>query len=656
MERLFLFVRSACIIQFDASIAVVLLKLTIYSSKESCLVRMAIPEVWLARSLHALFYCGLYALELLLVGCTSGAQSSSHESSSIEAILPNTLEPATSAASLGANILETGSPQVNASPLPKPVPVVLHYVFPSDEATASSDLHRLNSTSKRIIEANSGYSGFTSTAAAISITLKVTPLGGSTTTTTGSCTASASGTSGTCTVSFTAAPGATTLSGSLSELGNVIAVFSQIAIIQPNSANALNFTATPVVSSVALQLSPSTIIAGAATNAVLVVKAMDANGNTIAGNTPYVDVNGNPVTFALNIANAQAGGGGTVSIQGPPAVNAPNQATSVAHYDGKWLANSRITLTSSSNFIANPTPIVLNLQPAVSQEYTVPSANSLQNYIIAGPDGNLWFTEGNTNKIGRVSISGAFTEFSIPTASASPNNMHVGSDGNIWFSEFDANKIGRITMNGNITEYATPTASSNPKGLNIGPDGNIWFTEQGISKIGRITPNGQITEFIIPTAGSQPNDIASGPDGNLWFTEDGGNKIGKMSINGVFTEYNIPTASAFPQAIINGADGNIWFTEGNISKVAKVTLSGSITEYPTPTANAYPFDIKPGPDGNAWFVEYSGNNIAEITTAGVITEYAIPTANSGPSNLIQGPDGNMWFAQELTNQIGEFIL
>ncbi|MDQ2979946.1 MAG: hypothetical protein M3R62_12065, partial [Acidobacteriota bacterium] len=68
--------------------------------------------------------------------------------------------------------------------------------------------------------------------------------------------------------------------------------------------------------------------------------------------------------------------------------------------------------------------------------------------IAAGPDGNIWFTEDNANKIGRVTPSGVVTEFSIPTARSGPDSITRGSDGNLWFTEGNAGKIGRITTAG----------------------------------------------------------------------------------------------------------------------------------------------------------------------------------------------------------------
>jgi hypothetical protein len=78
--------------------------------------------------------------------------------------------------------------------------------------------------------------------------------------------------------------------------------------------------------------------------------------------------------------------------------------------------------------------------------------------ITAGPDGNIWFVEGNANKIGRMTTAGVITgEFSIPTPNSGPAGITAGPDGNIWFTEFNVNKIGRMTTAGVVTgEFSVP--------------------------------------------------------------------------------------------------------------------------------------------------------------------------------------------------------
>jgi virginiamycin B lyase len=68
----------------------------------------------------------------------------------------------------------------------------------------------------------------------------------------------------------------------------------------------------------------------------------------------------------------------------------------------------------------------------------------------------LWFTESNTNNIGRITIAGVISEFPIPTAASGPFGIVSGPDSALWFTEEFGNKIGRITTAGVFTEYRLP--------------------------------------------------------------------------------------------------------------------------------------------------------------------------------------------------------
>ena len=107
---------------------------------------------------------------------------------------------------------------------------------------------------------------------------------------------------------------------------------------------------------------------------------------------------------------------------------------------------------------------------------------------------------------------GFVTEFSVPTASGQPRGITAGPDGNVWFTEQNGNKIGRITTAGVITEFSVPTASSQPRGITAGPDGNIWFTESNANKIGELTlPTGRALTATINQATTQVDPTNSSP-------------------------------------------------------------------------------------------------------------------------------------------------
>ncbi len=278
--------------------------------------------------------------------------------------------------------------------------------------------------------------------------------------------------------------------------------------------------------------------------------------------------------------------------------------------------------------------------------------------ICAGPDGALWFTKPNDNKIGRITTSGAITEYSIgPNAGSSPAYIVAGPDGALWFTEPEGDRIGRITTSGAITEYSIGlTAKGAPVFITVGPDGALWFTEILGNRIGRITTSGAITEYGAGlTANSGPLDIAAGPDGALWFTEAAGDKIGRITTSGAITELDVPTADSWPYGICAGPDGALWFTEAAGDRIGRITTSGAITEPGILAAGSAPIGIAAGPDGALWFTEHDGNRIGRITTSGAITELGVPTADSWPMNITAGPDGNLWFTEYNGHKIGRTV-
>ena len=305
--------------------------------------------------------------------------------------------------------------------------------------------------------------------------------------------------------------------------------------------------------------------------------------------------------------------------------------------------------------VAFAVPATASAAPAITEHSSGLSVNPLLNGIAAGPDGNLWFAEGQgSGKIGRIGTDGTITEFSAGL-SRPPESMAAGPDGNLWFTaQIGGDRIGRITPTGTITEFtAGLTLNAQPTSIAAGPDGNLWFTERGPGAIGRITPSGTITEFSAGvTANSQPESIALGSDGALWFTEgaDPG-RIGRIATTGVVTEYSAGlTSNAQPDQITAGPDGALWFTESkNPGRIGRISTAGVITEYSTGlTTNMHPTGIAAGADGNLWFTEQGGSGaIGRITPLGTIAEFTTGlTAGSAPLGIALGPDNAMWFTEQ----------
>jgi streptogramin lyase len=305
--------------------------------------------------------------------------------------------------------------------------------------------------------------------------------------------------------------------------------------------------------------------------------------------------------------------------------------------------------------------------------------------LVAGPDGNVWFTcfkekslfaEGRGQAmVGRITPEGKVSEFS---AGIPPNrgigSIVAGPDGNLWFTLSGAasppsgsrpSAIGRITPGGEVTLFGSGLrARSAPGEIVSGPGGELWFADNAYGKppeIGRITPQGAITEY--PTELKAPlglGGLAAGPDGNLWFTQvfdlphgngEPGSLIGRLSPSGALTAFGAaPAALGAPVA---GADGNVWFVadSGHVA-IGRVTPSGEISQFGSSLLGV-PSDLVAGPGGNIWFT--AQQSIGRVTPNGEITQYTdcmdYRQLFSEARSIVAGPGEDLWFTSVTSREL-----
>lgn len=257
--------------------------------------------------------------------------------------------------------------------------------------------------------------------------------------------------------------------------------------------------------------------------------------------------------------------------------------------------------------------------------------------MVSGPDGNLWFTEGNRDVVGRVTPEGVITEFHTPTALSQPGEIVVGPDGALWFTEMSANNIGRVTTAGAFAEFPIPTAYSNPSDIAVGPDGALWFTEWNVAKVSRVTLDGHMTEY--PAGTPTPNRIVPGVDGDLWFNNMSG-VVGRIGPNGVSRPAMVTDLSDVLAVTVDRL-GSLWFAgfdQSDVGRIERRDPAGQVTEFVVGPHVEFS-GIAEGPDGAMWFTESNMNAIGRVATDGTISTDSVPS----PASVVAGPDGNMWF-------------
>jgi virginiamycin B lyase len=232
--------------------------------------------------------------------------------------------------------------------------------------------------------------------------------------------------------------------------------------------------------------------------------------------------------------------------------------------------------------------------------------------------------------------------------------MTIGPDGALWFTDGNG-FIGRMTMSGTVTnEYTVANGVHALGDISTGPDGNLWITFGG-NQVIKMTTGGVMTFITLSSSGNAGADfLAAGPDNAMWVV--GYQQIIRVPTSGTGISFYPIAGQTDLRYIIKGPDNNLWVSDTGGNSILKVTTSGAWIGYPLSNdGSVSPFDITNGSDGNLYFVSSGTFNyqIGRITTAGVVTLFP---GGALPFGLTTGSDGNIWFADEGDSEIGKLIL
>lgn len=240
----------------------------------------------------------------------------------------------------------------------------------------------------------------------------------------------------------------------------------------------------------------------------------------------------------------------------------------------------------------------------------------------------------------------------VPTSSAGLGRIVTAPDGNMWFTEEDANKVGRITPGGQITEFdlgQQTVDDTSVQDVAVAPNGTIWVAYDSGWRIKAINSAGQTVRgpyvFDYPYA----EQIQVAADGTPWVT---------MNYNEDFVVRIVgdqalasPNSPECQEALARAADGSMWCrTSGGLTHL-NGDASGGVS-YPANNYAAYPYAIAAGPVGSIWFGRYFSGTMFSSPDDGEVGYLEASTSqitafNTGsrtaPADLVQGPDGNMWF-------------
>jgi hypothetical protein len=217
------------------------------------------------------------------------------------------------------------------------------------------------------------------------------------------------------------------------------------------------------------------------------------------------------------------------------------------------------------------------------------------------------------------------TEYPIPTTASGPNGIVAGPDGALWFTEHQGNKIGRITVpvsTGPLLAAVLPSSRS----VQVGNTATAFATiiNSGSSALSgcAIVPVTTVpASFVYQTTNPATNALTGSPNSPVSIPAGG-----SQSFVIAFT----PTAPFVPTTVMLGFDCTGVSAAPSTTGLKSLLLSGSTTPVPDVVALAATAQS----DGILHIAGTSGSNAFAVATANVGASAAITaTANTGSAML-----------------------
>jgi len=193
-------------------------------------------------------------------------------------------------------------------------------------------------------------------------------------------------------------------------------------------------------------------------------------------------------------------------------------------------------------------------------------------------DNNIWIAVVDTNMLLMYNQdSKKFEKFlRLPTEESGPSALLIDDNGNIWFAEALSGKIGIVdSKTFEITEFAPDTSLDEPFALLFDKSGSLWISEHIGPGITKFDPVLETFDHVkAPNPESLPFGMAIDKYDNIWFGQHVTDELGVYDpYNDQLIEVSIPTPESFTQFIASDDKGDIWFVEQRGQKLGVVSIS-----------------------------------------------------------------------------------
>ncbi|MFP6583460.1 MAG: carboxypeptidase regulatory-like domain-containing protein [Candidatus Hydrogenedentota bacterium] len=195
--------------------------------------------------------------------------------------------------------------------------------------------------------------------------------------------------------------------------------------------------------------------------------------------------------------------------------------------------------------------------------------------------GTIWYTDAGAGVFSLHPDTHEVKQYDLPTADQAvgggkgesrgrtPYGIDIAPDGKVWYTKLNGNRVGRIdpsVPDGDVKEWVPPFRG--PRRLHVAPNGIVWVPGFGSGVLGKFDPTSEEwTVYPLPDPENQiPYALNVHPTtGEVWICGTGNDTIIRFNPETeVFTHYPMPSRVTYTREIEFDAEGNVWTSNSNV--------------------------------------------------------------------------------------------
>lgn len=290
------------------------------------------------------------------------------------------------------------------------------------------------------------------------------------------------------------------------------------------------------------------------------------------------------------------------------------------------------------------------------REYTVPWGHGIHDvWAVAEPDGPVWFSAQRSGELGILDPKSGAVQFVALGRGSAPHGVIAGPDRNVWLTDGGQNAIVRVDAATRAVRLwqlppSAPYANLNTAAFDAA--GILWFTGQS-GVYGRLEPkSGELKVFDAPR-GVGPYGMQATPQGVVYFASLAGSYIARIdSSSGAATLIEPPTPRQGARRVWSDSKGNVWVAEWNSGNLSRYSpASGRWSTWRAPGAEPRLYAVYVDETDRVWASEWSAQVMLRFDPRS--EKFESFRSSSGTANVrqIHGRRGEVWTPESAADKL-----